>query len=125
MKRYAFTRAHARGLVWMGWTVCATCLVVGAMLTVAGTRGSLAEYFTGKGYAAAAAGLLAVGVILIVSALAGVVLATPFIVAGHSILIALDQRAIAARHLRTAKRIHRAVRPRPPDDVRVSRRRVI
>ncbi len=125
MKRYAFTRAHARGLVWMGWTVFATCLVVGAMLTVAGTRISLATYFAGKGYAESAAALLAVGVIVIVSALAGVVLATPFIVAGQLILIFLDQRAIAAKHLRIAKRIHRAVRPRTPDDARVSRRRVI
>jgi hypothetical protein len=125
MTRYAFTRAHARGLVWLGWTVFATCLLIGAMLMVAGTRMSLTTYFVGKGYADAAAGLLAVGVLVIVSALAGIVLATPFIVAGQLILIVLDQRAIAARHLRIAKRIHRAIRPRSPDDARVPRRRVI
>jgi hypothetical protein len=125
MKRYAFARAHARGLIWLGWTVFATCLLVGAMFAVAGTRINLTTYFAGKGYADAAAGFLAVGVIVIVSVLGGTVLATPFIVAGQLILIALDQRAIAARHLRIAKRIHRAVRPRSPDDARVLRRRVI
>ena len=125
MKRYAFTRAHARLLVWIGWTVFVTCVLVGALLALGGTRLGLADYFAGKGYAEPFARVLAVAFMVIVGTIAGVVLATPFIVSGHLILISLDQRAIAARHLRMAKRIHRAVRPRSPDGARIARIRVI
>ena len=125
MRRYAFTRVHARALVWIGWTVFATCVLVGALFVLGGARMGLADYFAGKGYAEPLARFLSVGLMLIVGTIAGVVLATPFIVSGHLILLSLDQRAIAARHLRMARRIHRAVRPRSPEDARIARRRVI
>src|SRR5687768_8045482 len=118
MKRYAFTRAHARGLVWVGWTVFVACVLVGVLVAIGGTRIGLAAYFADKGYADSIARFLAAAFLVIVGTVSGVVLATPFIVAGHLVLIALDQRSIAAKHLRMARRIHRAVRPRSPDDKR-------
>jgi hypothetical protein len=125
MRRYAFTRAHARGLIVAGWTMFAACVLVGAIFVLSGAMSGLTTYLTGKGYAGSAASVLAVGCVVAVSLVSGLVVATPFVVAGELILVVMDQRAIAAKHLRIAKRIHRAVRPRSPDDARVRRRRVI
>ena len=125
MKRYAFTRAHARGLIVAGWTMFVACVLVGMIFVLGGATNGLTAYLAGKGYVGSSASVLAVGCLAAVSVVGGLVVATPFIVAGELISIAIDQRAIAAKHLRMAKRIHRAVRPRSPDDARVRRRRVI
>lgn len=53
----------------------------------------------------------------------GLAVGTPMIVAGQVLLVLLDQRAIAAKQYRLAKRIHRALRPAAPEDAAPRRRR--
>jgi hypothetical protein len=110
MKRYAFTPAHARALVWTGRMVFGAVLAVGALAVVAGVTEGLGLYVDGKGLPAAIAGTLAEAVAEFLGGMLALAIATSFIVAGHLILIFLDQRTLPANHLGVARMIRRALR---------------
>jgi hypothetical protein len=116
MSRQTYRRAQARALVWAGGLLFAICIVAGALVALTGGTTGLATFLAGRGLGPAAANALAWSAVLAVSAVGGLVLATPLIVAGEVLLILLDQRMIAARHLRVARRIARTLRP--PADAR-------
>lgn len=116
--RYRFTRTYALGLEVLGGLALiagvagAVLMFVAGLAAIAGTR-----TFTPPQWILVQVMALAIPIGL------GLAVGTPLIVAGQLILIFLDQRGLAARHLRVARRIARKLRP--PAETRPRERRVI
>jgi len=118
--RDGVTRAHAIGLIWIGWTlVGATVLGAIVFSFVSGVR-SIGQAFVIVGIPDGISGLLAATLILTGGSVLGLGLGTPFIAAGELIRIALDQRRLLAEQARTLRRIRRGLpalpQPRPAAD---------
>jgi hypothetical protein len=116
-RRDRFRRGHAAALTWIGWGLTAS-VALGAILfgALSGVR-SIAEALILIGVPGAAAGAVAVAVVLTTGFLVALAVGTPFIVAGELILVALAQRRVASRQARTLRTIRRELggraRPRP------------
>lgn len=118
--RSRVTHGYAVGLEVLGILMIVVGIVVGTLLFFVGLSQIPAAQALTPGQV-----LLARGLLVAIPVTLGVVIGTLFIVSGQLILIFLDQRSVAVKHLRIARRIRRALHPRPPDDARPRQRRVI
>jgi hypothetical protein len=111
--RDGFTRAHAIGLIWIGWTLVGATVLGAIVFSLASGVRSIGQTFVVVGIPDGISGLLAAALILTAGSVLGLGLGTPFIVAGQLILIALDQRRLLAEQARTLRRIRRGLAPLP------------
>ena len=106
-----FKRAHAIGLLSIGWSLTGT-IVLGAIVfsVVSGVR-AIGQAFAVVGIPDGISGPLATILILSAGIVLGLALGAPFIVAGELLLVALAQRRLLAEQSRTFRRVRRAVTP--------------
>jgi hypothetical protein len=111
--RDGFTRVHAIGLIWIGWTMAGATVLGAIVFSVASGVRAIGQAFVVVGVPDGVSGPLAVALILVAGTVLGLWLGTPFIVAGELILVALDQRRLLAEQGRTLRRIRRGLAPLP------------
>jgi hypothetical protein len=111
--RDGFTRAHAIGLIWIGWALVGATVLGAIVFSFASGVRSIGQAFVVVGIPDGISGPLAAALILTAGSVLGLGLGTPFIAAGELILVALDQRRLLAEQARTLRRIRRGLAPPP------------
>ena len=111
--RDGFTRGHAIGLIWIGWTLTGVTVLGATVFGVAAGVRAMGQAFVVVGVPDGLSGPLAVALIFTAGCLLGLGLGTPFIVPGELMLIALDQRRLLSEQTRTLRKIGRRLAPRP------------
>jgi len=102
-----FTRAHAVGLIWIGWTLVVATVLGAIVFSFASGVRSIGQAFVIVGIPDAISGPLAAALILSGGCVLGLGLGAPFIAAGELIRVALDQRRLLAKQVRTLRRLRR------------------
>jgi hypothetical protein len=106
-------RAHAIGLIWIGWTLGGATLLGAIVFSLAAGIRAIAQAFAVAGVPEGISGPLAAVLILSAGSVLGLGLGAPFIAAGELILVALDQRRLVAEQVRTLRRIRRGLASPP------------
>jgi hypothetical protein len=112
--KYGFTRSWAIVNVTLGYLIISAGILVPVVLIIVGSAGSLAEVIFGRVTAQTSATIVLWGslTVLGLGVLGGLVLGTPFVLAGQLVLILLDRRRLLVAQYRLLRRIREGLEAR-------------